>query len=77
MPNYEFDRTTMEGNRIINTVEYAPNGTDHRLQRRITELMDSLVQAEGKFTLAELGYLHINTAMYDKETGKVQLNAPS
>ena len=73
MARYEFDRTGMEGNSIVNSIEYAPNGTDHRLQRRITELLDSIAKENKQWTLAELGYLHINTLLFDQETGQVQL----
>lgn len=73
MPTYEFDRTSMDDGRVVNSIEYEPNGTDHRLQRRITELLDRIAQNEGKWTLAEMGYLHMNTVNYNAETGAVNL----
>lgn len=75
MAQYEADRVVLDvdGKTPVTVVEYAPNGVDHRLQRRITELMDRIVQQEHKFTLAQLGYLHINTLMCDKETSTAQL----
>ena len=75
MATYEFDRTTVDPNNgsVVRTIEYEPNGTDHRLQRRITELMDRIVQEDGRFTLAELGYLHMNTLLYNRDTGRVSL----
>lgn len=73
MPSYEFDRTNLDGDQVVNSITYEPNGVDHRLQRRITELLDRIALEEGKWTLAELGYLHINTLLYDRETGRVNL----
>ena len=70
---YEFDHTKMENDEVISTIEYDPSAGDHKLQRRITELMDRLVQNDSRFTLAELGYLHMNTLLYDRETGRVNL----
>lgn len=61
-----------EGNPVQH-ITYAPNGTSHALQRKISERMHELVKMEGKFTLAELGYLHINTLTYDQSTGALNL----
>lgn len=75
MAYYEFDTTKLneENDSVVRTIEYEPNGTDHRLQRRITELLDRIVLEDGRCTLAELGYLHMNTLMYNRETGKIFL----
>ena len=73
MAAYDFDRTTVENGSVVNIIEYEPNGTDHRLQRRITELLDRIAQEEGKWTLAEMGYLHMNSLTYDRTTGRVNL----
>lgn len=66
-------RRDPESGDLITTVTYNPNGVDHVLQRAITDRMHELVMAEGKFTLAELGYLHINTLTYDQTSGALML----
>lgn len=58
-----------DGNMCVDQVFFPPNGTTHDLQQAVTKLMHQVVMAEGKITLAELGYLHINTLTYNKETG--------
>lgn len=65
--------TTMVGNQLVDQFKYKPNGADHELQEAITNLMHQLVLSEGKFTLAELGYLHINTLTADRVTGETHL----
>ena len=58
---------------LVQCITYAPNGASHALQYEITKILHKITEGYGKFTLAELGYLHINTLTYDKETGAVDL----
>jgi len=76
MANTEIATVAVKMNSEGNPVEhitYAPNGTSHALQRKISEFMHELVKSVGKFTLSELGYLHINTLTYNQETGALNL----
>lgn len=63
--------TVADSGIAVDKVTFPPNGTSHDLQRKVTDLMHRLVLDAGKFTLAELGYLHINTLTYDKEKGQL------
>ena len=58
---------------MVNSVTFAPNGVDHRLQREITDHLHQIVEADGRMTLAELGYLHINTLTYNPTSGELNL----
>ena len=73
MLNMETAVTVAESGVTVDKVTYPPNGTTHDLQKAITDLMHRIVMDAGKFTLAELGYLHINTLTYDKEQGQLYL----
>ena len=48
---------------------FKPNGIDTALQRMVTELMHS-VAMESNISLAELGYLHLNTFTYSPEKNR-------
>lgn len=67
------EKMVLENNIPVTQINYPPNGTDHTLQKRITDLMDTIVSQTAKFTLAELGYLHINTLTYNKIQGTINL----
>jgi len=58
---------------LVTTYHIKPNGASHELQELITNLMHDVVMDMGKVTLANLGYLHINTLMYNKQTGSLNL----
>lgn len=73
MLNIETSTGVSENGAIVKKISFPPNGTTHDLQRKITELLDRIVRQAGMFTLAELGYLHINTLTYDKESGQIYL----
>lgn len=62
-----------DSGRPLTTIVYPPNGTSHHLQVKITNLLHDIVMRHGQFTLSQLGYLHINTLTYDKETGSLYL----
>ena len=49
---------------IINTTIFPPIGVSHDLQEAITSLMHRLVMEDGTTTLAELGYLHMNSICF-------------
>ncbi|MCM1531951.1 MAG: hypothetical protein NC114_06725 [Ruminococcus flavefaciens] len=55
------------------TKHYDAVGIDHTLQQDITKLMHELVKADGRFTLAELGYLHMSTLVYNLQTQCIEL----
>jgi len=61
-PNIKIREESIMDN--IKTITYRPMGTDHALQRKITNLMQSLVTAQGLTTLGELGYLHMNSVTF-------------
>ena len=50
---------------------YRPGVNDHELQQKVTLLMHKLVK--GTCTLANMGYLHMNTLGYNPKTGNVQM----
>lgn len=49
----------------------SPNG--NKLKRDITNLMDSIVRVDGRHTLAELGYLHMNLVSYSNGQVRVKV----
>lgn len=53
--------------------DYKPNGVDHELQNLITDLLHRRIMEDGRITLAELGYLHMNTLMLNQATQCVEL----
>ncbi|MCM1230124.1 MAG: hypothetical protein NC489_08325 [Ruminococcus flavefaciens] len=55
------------------TKHYDAVGVDHTLQQDITKLMHELVKTAGKFTLAEIGYLHMSTLAFNLQTQCIQL----
>lgn len=66
--------TTVNKNDVtVQEISIPPNGTSHDLQERITLLMHDIVLLRGKATLANLGYLGINTLLYNKERGTLDL----
>ncbi|MCM1295165.1 MAG: hypothetical protein NC311_06460 [Muribaculaceae bacterium] len=71
MIRMETATTVAESGVMIDKITFPPNGTSHDLQRKVTDLMHQIVTEYGQFTLAELGYLHINTLTYDKEKGQL------
>lgn len=58
---------------LVSEMRFPPNGTTHDLQLLITGLMHNRVVDVAKFTLAEIGYLHLNTLTYNKENGQLYL----
>ena len=57
----------------ISVITYQPIGIDHELQRDITNMMHNLVLNDGRFTLAELGYLHASDCVFDRITGDIKM----
>lgn len=57
----------------IETVTYGPIGISTKLQREITQLMHELVKLDGRVTLAELGYLHMNTITFVEDHVEVKV----
>lgn len=55
-----------EEGKPINRLTYQPAGCPggHLLKQTITDLMDRIIKKNGKYTLAELGYLHMNLVSY-------------
>lgn len=60
---------------VVAAYRFRPNGIDNTLQRAITELLHSCaMSSEGtRFTLSELGYLHMNTLTHNPNDGCVHL----
>lgn len=54
-------------------IHYNAIGVDNALQRRISEYMHELTKEFGEFTLANLGYLHVNTLYYNLQTQQIEL----
>lgn len=53
--------------------QYRANGMDHVLQKEITDFMHRRVMEDGRVTLANLGYLHMNTIMFNLTTQAIEL----
>lgn len=83
--NKKEDTANMENSTMINQTimndegkpisrfTYQPAGCPggHLLKQTITDLMDRIIKMNGKYTLAELGYLHMNLVSYCN--GQVQV----
>ena len=74
------DKSTMinqtimnEEGKPINRFTYQPAGCPggHVFKQMITDLMDRIIKENGKYTLAELGYLHMNLVSFCN--GQVQV----
>lgn len=52
---------------------YEAMGISHELQQDITQLMHKLVMQTGKFTLSELGYLHMSTLLFNLQDQSLEL----
>lgn len=61
------------GNGPVTEYRIPPNGRTHDLQKKITQLLHRVIMNDGRVTLANLGYLGINTLMYNKNTGEIRL----
>lgn len=53
--------------------QYDSIGRSKQLQEEITHLLHEIIMANGKFTLAEIGYLHMNTVTFVRDHAEVKL----
>lgn len=67
------DRTLSKGGTLVQQYEYGPGIEGATFASQVSNLMHQIVKTIGKFTLAELGYLHINTLTYDQTTRALHL----
>lgn len=65
--------TGMKGNDVVETLQYGATGTDHELQQLITDFLHRRVMENGTCTLAQLGYLNMNTVSYVEDHVEVKL----
>jgi len=61
------------GGTLIQEYEYGPGIEGATFAAQVSNLMHQIVKTVGKFTLAEMGYLHINTLTYDQTTRSLHL----
>lgn len=52
---------------------FGPVGSDNTLQKMITHFLHNRICADGQYTLAELGYLHMNTISYVEDHVEVKI----
>lgn len=57
----------------IKRITYLPMGSDHTLQREITDLLTKTLVDNAGVTPAEIGYLHMNSITYVKDHIEVKL----
>lgn len=53
--------------------QYDPIGRSKQLQEEITNLLHNIIMNNGKFTLAEIGYLHMNTVTFVRDHAEVKI----
>lgn len=64
--------TNKNGN-IVQQFIYGPGIAGDSFQTLVSEVMHQIVMIRAEFTLAELGYLHINSLSYDPNTRSLHL----
>lgn len=66
-------RTNYTGGVLVQEYEYGPGIEGASFAAQVSNLMHQIVKTVGKFTMAELGYLHLNTLTYDQTTRSLHL----
>lgn len=57
----------------VRRVQFEPMGISYELQELITKLMHKIVLREGKYTLAEMGYLHMSSVAFVNDHVEVKV----
>lgn len=67
------EKTISKNGALVQQYEYGPGIEGASFAAQVSNLMHQIVKTVGKFTLAELGYLHLNTLTYDQTTRSLHL----
>ena len=63
----------MGNEKPVRRYQFEPMGVNHELQELITDLMHKIVLREGKYTLAEMGYLHMSSVAFVNDHVEVKV----